>query len=182
MDAPTDEDLVKAAQKGDNEGLAALVDRHKRKIFHLAANFVRNRFELDDVCQDIFLKAYKNLGKYRADAPFEHWLTRIAVNTCYDHLRRRQRERDHVPLEDEPLALSDRRIEDDLSAREAREWLDRALSRLKPKERLVIVLLTLEEKSVQEAALLTGWSEGNVKVRLSRARKALKKALEVDDG
>ena len=64
------------------------------------------------------------------------------------------------------MALSDRRIQDDLSAREAREWLDRALSRLKPKERLVIVLLTLEEKSVQEAALLTGWSEGNVKVRL----------------
>ena len=182
MEAPTDENLVKAAIEGDNEGFAELVHRHKRKVFRLAANFARDGFELDDICQDIFLKAHKDLSKFRADAPFEHWLTKIAVNTCYDVLRRRKKEREHVPLEDEPLALSDRRIEDDRALREAKEWLDRALSRLKPEERLVITLLALEEKSVREAALMTGWSEGNVKVRLSRARKALKKMLEVDHG
>lgn len=182
MDAPTDEDLIEATLKGDGEGFAALVHRYKRKVFHLAANFARDRFELDDVCQDVFLKAYKNLGKFRNDAPFEHWLTRIAVNACYDLLRTRQRDCDHVPLEDAPSSLADRHTEDALSAHEAREWLDRALSRLKPEDRLVITLLELEEKTVHEVARLTGWSEGNVKVRLFRARRALKKMLGVDDG
>lgn len=182
MDAPTDAELIDATLKGDNNGFAALVHRYKGKIFRLAANFARDRFELDDVCQDVFLNAYKNLGKFRKDAPFEHWLTRIAVNTCYDLLRRRQRSFDHVPLERAPAAMVDHRSQDDLSAHEAKEWLDRALSRLKPDERLVITLFELEEKSVHEVAVLTGWSEGNVKVRLFRARKALKKMLEADDG
>jgi len=106
MDAPTDEDLVKAAVEGDNEGFTELVHRHKRKVFRLAANFAQDVFELDDICQDIFVKVHKNLGKFRAEAPFEHWLTRIAVNTCYDLLRKRQRERDHVPLEEGSFALS----------------------------------------------------------------------------
>ena len=86
------------------------------------------------------------------------------MNTCYDLLRTRQRDRDHVPLEDVPASLADRHTEDALSAREAREWLDRALSRLKPEERLLITLLELEEKTVHEVARLTGWSEGNGKV------------------
>jgi len=182
MDAPTDEDLIEATLKGDGEGFATLVHRYKRKVFRLAANFARDRFELDDVCQDVFLKAYENLGKFRNDAPFEHWLTRIAVNTCYDLLRKRQRDCERVPLEDGPSSPADRHAEDALSAQEAREWLDRALSRLKPEDRLVITLFELEEKTVHEVARLTGWSEGNVKVRLFRARKALKGMLGVDDG
>lgn len=181
MDAPTDEDLIRATLNGHRERFATLVHRHKRKVFHLAAHFARDRFELDDLCQEVFLKAYKNLSRFRSDAPFEHWLTRITVNTCYDLLRRRQKDGDHVPLEDAPLSLADSSAESDLRAQEAREWLNGALLRLTPEERLVITLCALEEKSVQEVAHLTGWSEGNVKVRLFRARQALKNMLGVDD-
>ncbi len=180
MDAPTDEDLIRATLNGDRDGFAALVHRHKRKVFHLAANFARDRFELDDLCQEVFLKAYKNLSRFRSDAPFEHWLTRITVNTCYDLIRKRQKERPQVSLDDAP-SLDDGDAQKDLAAHEAREWLGRALSRLKPEERLVITLCELEEKSLREAARLTGWSEGNVKVRLFRARQALKKMLGVDE-
>ena len=96
---PTDERLVKAALTGDDDAFSELVRRHKQKVFRLAARFVRDSEELDDICQEAFIKAYQSLSKFRGDAPFEHWITRIAVNTCYDSLRKQSRKRDNVPLD-----------------------------------------------------------------------------------
>ena len=172
-DEPTDERLVAATRAGDDEAFAALVARHKRRVFGIAARFARHAQELDDVAQEIFVKAYRNLAKFRGDAPFEHWLARIAVRSCYDLLRKKRREAVQVPLDSLELG-----VEDNLSAEQAREVLQFGLSRLDPAERLVITLLELEDKSVREIAELTGWTEGNVKVRAHRARQALKRVLE----
>src|SRR5512136_2524188 len=96
---PADEILVNEAIAGKDEAFVQLVSRYKRKVFSLGARFARDADELDDICQDVFIKIYENLGKFRNDAPFEHWLSRIAVRTCYDALRRRRRERGNVPLD-----------------------------------------------------------------------------------
>lgn len=84
-DTSADESLIKAVLSGDDEAFAELIRRHKRKIFSIVAKFARDDDELDDVSQEIFVKVYQGLNKYRGDAPFEHWLSKLAVNasmTC----------------------------------------------------------------------------------------------------
>jgi RNA polymerase sigma-70 factor (ECF subfamily) len=179
-ESPQDDDahLVTSAAAGDDRAFAELVTRYKRRVFRLAARFTRSEHELDDLCQEIFLKVYENLKQYRGDAPFEHWLSRIAVRTCYDALRKQRHEKRHLPLDDLASEPKDHRIDAQLSAAEARSVVMWAVARLKPEERLVITLMELEEKSVKEIAGLTGWTEINVKVRAWRARQALKRILE----
>ena len=172
-DEPADERLIQSTLAGDDEAFAELVRRHKRKVFATAARFARNDHELDDICQEIFVKAYQKLNSFRGEAPFEHWVSRIAVHTCYDFLRNTRRDRENVSLDGVEIGAPD-----NVSARDAAEVLQWAMARLSADERLVITLLELEEKSVRETAELTGWSESNVKVRAYRARQALKKILE----
>jgi RNA polymerase sigma-70 factor (ECF subfamily) len=181
IEGPTDERLIEATIYGDDEAFTELVRRHKRKVFRIVARFVRNDLELDDICQEIFIKVYQNLNKYRGDAPFEHWLSKIAVNACYDELRRQRREGYKVSLEDTTLSLKDP-VSEEISSGEAWEILKQALAKLRPDYQLVITLLSLEEKSVREISSMTGWSESKVKVRAFRARKELKRILEDNNG
>jgi RNA polymerase sigma factor (sigma-70 family) len=91
--------LIEAAVSGDDDSFAELVRRYKRMVLAMASRFTRDGHELDDLCQDIFIKVYENLAGFRGDAPFEHWLRRITVHASYDLLRKRRREL-LVPLED----------------------------------------------------------------------------------
>lgn len=179
-DTSVDERLIKAVLSGDDEAFAELIRRHKRKIFSIVAKFARDDDELDDISQEIFVKMYQGLNKYRGDAPFEHWLSKLAVNACYDMLRKRQRDANKVPLETVEFSLSSPDSQDRQS-RDAWYILRRAMTRLCPEDTMVITLLNLEEKSVREISDLTGWSESKVKVRAFRARKELKKILESSD-
>jgi RNA polymerase sigma-70 factor (ECF subfamily) len=179
---PNDERLIKAVLAGDDEAFSELVRRYKPKVFRLAARFVRDNDELDDICQEAFIKAYNNLQKFRGDAPFEHWLTKIAVNVCYDMLRKQSRKRDNVPLDSVGFSIGEPQSPSSSSGSEAWDILKNAFVKLRPEDRLVITLLNLEEKSVRETASLTGWSEANVKVRAFRARKELKRILEDERG
>jgi RNA polymerase sigma-70 factor (ECF subfamily) len=177
-DATSDERLVQATLAGDDGAFAELVARHKKRIFAMAARFTRNDHELDDVCQEIFVKAYRNLSSYRVEAPFEHWLSRVGVRACYDFLRKKKRHSHDVSLEDGAGELADARAHRDRQSAEAADLLEFALPQLSADERLVVTLLELEEKSVREVAELTGWSEANVKVRAHRARRSLRNILE----
>jgi len=174
----SDDHLIMAILTGDDEAFSWLVARHKRRVFSLAARFARDRHELEDISQEVFIKAFENLKAFRHEAPFEHWLSRITVRACYDFLRRIRREKSHTSLEDLVYELRDQTHEARQAAREAHELLAWAMSKMRPEERLIITLLELEEKPVSEIAELTGWSESNVKVRAFRARQALKTILE----
>ena len=172
----TDEELIRSALNGGDASFAELVQRHKGRVFGMAARFVNDAHQLDDIAQEIFIRAWRNLAKFRADAPFEHWLSRIATRACYDFLRGKKRRENPVPLDEQrDSGIAE---EADSAAADARETLALAMQKLSPEERLVITLTELEEKSVREAAELTGWSESNVKVRAFRARQSLKKILE----
>ncbi len=177
-DSLSDEQLVEATPTGDDQAFSELSRRHKGRVFGLAARFAGNSAELEDICQDVFVQIYFKLRQYRHDSPFEHWVLRITTHKCYDYLRRRRRTSGNVSIEamlesgHEPSAPQHPDPHPDL------EILHSALAQLSPKERLVITLLELEETSVREIAGLTGWSEGNVKVRAFRARTALRKLME----
>ena len=177
----SDESLISATLAGDEGAFSLLVTRYKRRIFGLAARFARDSDEVEDICQEVFIKAFENLAAFRHDAPFEHWLTRIAVRTSQDALRRRRREKGQSGFDDYVFEVRDYAAEARHEARLARELLKWALSRLKEEERIVITLLELEGYSVREISSLTGWSESNVKVRAHRARQVLKRVLEESD-
>lgn len=181
MNELPDECLIEAALGGDDEAFIRLVGKHKRRVIGLAAHFTQIKDELDDICQDVFIKIYKNLQTYKKDAPFEHWLSRITVNTCYDALRKRKLTITNTSsMYNLTFDIADPSSENRQAAEEAYHILSRGLAKLKAPERLIITLLELEEKSIREVADLTGWSESKIKVRAFRARKALKKILEDD--
>lgn len=173
-----DDQLVDATLAGDDHAFAELTRRHKSRVFGVASRFARDAAELEDICQDVFVQAYFKLRQFRRDSPFEHWILRITTYKCYDYLRKRRRDRAGVSVDVmlesgyEPSAPEAPAPHPDL------ERLHAALAQLSPKERLVITLLELEERSVQEIAGLTGWSESNVKVRAFRARAALRQLME----
>lgn len=174
---PSDEDLVCQTLSGDDGAFAELARRHRDRLGRMAWRFAAGRAEAEDLVQEMFLRAWHKLRQFRGEVPFEHWLSRLAIRQCYDLLRQRQRNREDTlePEHWESLReLATRTEEPDA----AREWLDLAMRRLQPEERLVITLLELEERSVRDVSALTGWSEANVKTRAFRARQKLKTLLE----
>ena len=174
----TDEALVAATLGGDDDAFAEIVRRYKRRVFASAARFARDDHQLDDIAQEVFVRAFRHLGKFRGDAPFEHWLSRIIVSACYDFLRKERRTREHVALDAIEYEVRDLTIDSAIAAGRARELLAFAMSRLTPDDQLILTLCEIEDRSVRDVAELTGWSEGNVKVRAFRARQNLKKILE----
>ncbi|WP_052278996.1 RNA polymerase sigma factor [Solidesulfovibrio magneticus] len=172
--------LARAAFEGDQQAFAALVVRHGPGVAHLASRFCRDPAGVEDLAQEVFVKAYLNLGGLRDWGMFRGWLHRIAANTCIDWLRRRKIEDGLVGgLED---TLPDEGEAARREAREARRRLEAAMAVLGPKDRLLVALLGLEGKSVEEVAALTGLTRVNVKVRAFRARRKLKAFLEKDHG
>ena len=169
---------MEATLAGDDDAFAELTRRHKSRVFGVAARFAGNAAELEDICQEVFVQAYFKLRQYRRESPFAHWVLRITTHKCYDYLRKRRRSGITLSVDAmlesgyEPSAPEPSSPHPDL------ERLHAALAELSPKERLVITLLELEERSVQEIAGLTGWSVANVKVRAFRARAVLRKLME----
>ena len=133
--------------------------------------------------QEVWLKAFQKLSSYRAEAPFEHWLMRLAVHTCYDFLRVHQRNRETTfsELSEPEEDWLDRFVSLPTAASEnadaARLLVERVLERLSAPARLIITLLEIEERPVKEISRLTGWSVPLVKVRAFRARAEMRKVL-----
>lgn len=172
--------LVRAARNGDGRAFAELVRRHKGAVLRLAARFARTRGEVEDLGQETFFKAYRELDGFRGEASFGTWLRKVAVSCCLNALRR---DRNTPSLGgDLDFEIVDESGPRALAAIEARETLDRLMERLDPKDRLIITLLELEGESVEQTAMLTGLSQVNVRVRAHRARARLRKLVEASHG
>ena len=178
LDGLDDALLARAAAQGDQRAFAALVSRHRAGIEHLVSRFCQDADGMEDLAQEVFIKAYFNLGALRNESVFRGWLHRIAANTCIDWLRRRKAE-DGL-LDGLVPTMPDEREEARAEAREARRRLEAAMAVLGPRDRRLLALLGLEGKSVEEVADLTGLTRVNVKVRAFRARRKLKAFLEKD--
>jgi RNA polymerase sigma-70 factor (ECF subfamily) len=180
---PADADLIAAVLAGDTASFEPLVQKYSPRIFAMARRYARREDEVEDVAQEIWSKAYQRLASFRGEAPFEHWLMRLAVRTCYDFLRRHQRNRESsftelTETENEWLdrfVAAPKETSEDADA--ARQLVQRILDELSPDARLVITLLEIEERSIKEIAQLTGWSPTLVKVRAFRARAKMKGIL-----
>jgi len=180
--ASQDWDLVQRCLQGDSMAFADLVRRYERLVFRIAGGFLRDRGEVEDVAQEAFLKAYEALSGFRAGAPFGPWIAQIATRTCYDRLRARQR-RGEVAWDDVSLTAQSAapsfaagRPADDTTA--ARDLAERALATLPPKDRQALMLADAMGHTAAEVGQMMGCTALAVRLRLHRARRAMRKAAE----
>ena len=178
-------ELVQAALQHDEEAARQLV----RRLYPLVAKMVRShrprRTSEEDLCQMIFIKIFQKLNQFSGKVPLEHWVSRVAVNTCLSQIEseRVRPELRHADLSEEEqavienLAVSSEELAPDRQLG-SRQLVEHLLEMLKPAERLVIDLLYLQGRSVEEIRQITGLGVAAIKVRAFRARKKMKAQLE----
>jgi len=179
----TEAELIAAVLKGETAQFEPLIQKYSPRVFATTRRYARRESEVEDIAQEVWLKAFQKLGSFRGDAPFEHWLMRLTVRTCYDFLRGHQRNRESSfseltePEDDwlERFVTQPETAGEDAAA--ARQLVQRLMEQLSPPARLIITLLEIEDRSVKEISSLTGWSVPLVKVRAFRARAEMRKLL-----
>jgi len=176
--------LVEAALQHDDEAARELV----RRLYPLVAKMVRahraRRTSEEDLCQMIFIKVFQKLSQFSGKVPLEHWVSRIAVNTCLNQIAA---EKVRPELRQADLSEEEQAVVENLAASSdelspglrfaSRQLVEHLLDHLNPAERLVIDLLYLQGRSVEEIRKITGWSTSLIKVRAFRARQKMKSQL-----
>lgn len=177
---------VAKVRAGDEEAARALMRHLHPLVLKLVRSHRAKRESEEDLVQAVFIKIFGKLDQFSGQVPLSHWVSRVAVNTCLNQISRERvrqevRYADLSEQEEEVVtALArDESIEAPDRAVASRELVERLMGRLAPEDRLVVQLLHLEERSVEEVRALTGWSTALVKVRAFRARAKLKKHLNL---
>ncbi|MBI5252461.1 MAG: RNA polymerase sigma factor [Desulfomonile tiedjei] len=180
VDGPLSSDMeeIRLSLDGDGAAYERLVGRYEKVISARMWRFTRDTFKHRELVQDVFVEAYLSLKTFRGKAPFEHWLSRIATTVGYRHWRTKIKERSNrtVPIEEWDQATWEE--PESMEPEKAAEILHSLLERLPPRDRLVLMLRHVENRSIEETAELTGWSRTMVKVQAWRARNKLKKLFE----
>lgn len=174
-----DRELVRRAQREDKEAFEELIRRHQHRVFAVAGGIVRRREDVEDVAQQVFVKAYFSLKRFDQRAAFSTWLYKITVNECWDMLRKRKvrplvYEADLSEEQARQVINSAEKGKDqpDISERlEARQRVERLLDGLDERDRLMLILKEVEGFSIEEIADVLDLNANTVKVRLFRARR-----------
>jgi len=176
--AEEDRNLVRQAQNGNDSAFEELVRRHQQRVFALVGGILRKREDVEDVAQQVFLKAFVSLKRFDQRSAFSTWLYKISVNECWDYLRKKKvrplvyesdlseeqvSRLDGVISQDRPLQAPSERAE-------AKELVERMLKRLPDQDRQLLLLKEVEGFSVEELAEILDLNVNTVKVRLFRAR------------
>lgn len=171
--------------KGDEDAARDLLRHFHPFVVRLVRSHLPRRTSEEDLTQMIFIRIFQNLDRYSGKVPLAHWISRVAVNVCLNELRSEKR-RPEWRLSDfdpetsaiiERLAYTETDFSSPEEERVAKELLNRMLAQLSPEDRLLVTLLHLEERSVQEIHQMTGWSRAAIRVRAFRARAKMKKML-----
>jgi RNA polymerase sigma-70 factor, ECF subfamily len=171
--------LVEAAREGDAQASHELYVRYRDRVFNLAAYTLGDRVQAEDVLQNVFMKAFRALSKFRCESSFATWLYRITINECHDHHRSRTAawvSFEEIQGSGEDLDQNSV-TEQSHARRESRAIIQQAVSQLPAKLRAVVALRYAEELSYEEIALVLGCAPGTVASRLSRALAELQSRL-----
>ncbi len=182
-----DYELVRSAQKGDQEAFGELVRKYQRKIYSLAWSISGNHTDADDLAQEVFLKTFRAIGKFRFQSGFYTWLYRIALNTIFTARKKLNKHR-HLELKPQllelqgspylPNSLQEGKGDRELHRKEMQAGLREALDSLSLKHRTVVVMHDIEGIPHNEIARIVSCSEGTVRSRLHYARKKLQQQLK----
>lgn len=182
MELDTDAALVRRAREGDYGAFEALFERYRTMAYRFAYQMVGRRDDAEDVVQEAFVRAYQNLHRYRDEAKFTTWLLRIVTNLCTDEARKHQR---RTALEQQESAgaldwMTIGEIDDpvqNLEEDRRKVALRKAMGALPAHHRTMIVLRDIEEKEYPEIAKIVGCTVGGAKLRVLRARRALRERI-----
>jgi RNA polymerase sigma-70 factor, ECF subfamily len=182
--AAVDEEIqwIKRAQQGDSEAFGALVQRYQSRVFSLVYHLVHRRDEVEDLAQEIFIKAFRGIRSYNFQSSFRTWLSRIGTNHCYDYLRHERASRVSYYWqmgEDRQQELESHvasQPKDDLNDEDRallRDLVEKLLDRASESDRQILILKELQDNSVEDIAAILNLKPTTVKVRLHRARKRM---------
>jgi RNA polymerase sigma-70 factor (ECF subfamily) len=179
--AVDDRELVRRAQKEDKEAFEELIRRHQNRVFAVAGGILRRREDVEDISQQVFVKAYFSLKRFDQRAAFSTWLYKITVNECWDLLRKKKvrplvYESDLSEEQAKQVAGSElaRDPQPDISERiQAREQVEQLLEGVDERDRLMLMLKEVEGFSIEEIADVMELNANTVKVRLFRARRRI---------
>ena len=173
-----DSELISQILNGNTNAFTFLVTRYQKLVVHIAGRLIQRQDEMEDVCQDVFLKVFQNLGKYRNECKLSTWIATIAYNTSINYLRKFKKGDEVNP--DDSVAL--RNLTDfrsaDYEKADLHRYIHEQIELLPVHYRTVLTLYYLDEFSYQEIEQITGMPEGTVKSYLFRAKALLKEKLK----
>ena len=179
--------LVTALTQGAEQAYEILIQRYQQPVYNLVCRLMNDPSDASDIVQEVFLKVFRNIGKFRGNSSLKTWIYRIAVNEAYNHRRwfaRHLRKEvalasdESAPSYADSLADPCRTPFDQAADHETRALVEAALEELNPKFRAAVVLRDIEDLSYDEIAAVLDISLGTVKSRILRGREALRKTLE----
>lgn len=181
----TDEELVEKVKKGDADVYEKIIQKYQSKVFGLIYNMTKNQNEIEDLAQEVFIKIYKNLGKFKGDSSLYTWIYKITVNLCLDEMKKRK----NVIYLDEKIEVDDGEVNGELPSedksqeelyeeKELQEKLHNCINKLPEKQRVMIVLRDIKGFSYEEISKITDVKLGTVKSQINRARLKLKELLD----
>ncbi|MFH2036025.1 MAG: sigma-70 family RNA polymerase sigma factor [Candidatus Zixiibacteriota bacterium] len=172
-------ELIDDILSGNSRAFEQLVKKYQRLVAHIVYKMIPEKDELEDLCQEVFVKVYQNLEKYRGDAKFSTWIGRITYNRCVDHLNRKQ-----IPVSDDDFENSLTYLPDDKSTPndnmekgQVSALIQQEVDSLPPQLGVIVVLYHLQEMSYAEIGKILDMPDGTVKSYLFRGRKLLKERL-----
>lgn len=176
---------LERVRRQDQSAARELVEHLYPLVIRIVRSHLPRRVSEEDLAQEIFLKMFTRLAQYQGAVPFPHWVSRIAVTTCIDHLRAQKRRPEFrwADLSETEAEVLDNVItnENDVAANDAmasHELVHKLIAQLKPDDQLVVRMLDLEQKTIAEIAQITGWNQSLIKVRAFRARRKLQKLFQ----
>ena len=173
-----DSELISQILNGNMNAFTFLVNRYQKLVVHITGRLIQRHDELEDVCQEVFLKVYQNLGKYRNECKLSTWIATIAYNTSINYLRKFKKGDEVNPDDSAALRNLTEYRSDEFEKADLHRYLREQIELLPVQYRTVITLFHLEEFSYQEIEQITGMPEGTIKSYLFRAKALLKEKLK----
>lgn len=179
MTDASDQYLINQIIEGNTNSFAVLVDRYKNMVFSLTLKMIKNREEAEEVAQDVFVKVYNSLVKFKGESKFSTWIYKVAFNTCLDHLKKHKRS-GQIFVDNEISDIQIASLENsynELEEIERKEKIQKCLDLLPSEDSFLLTLFYFEEQSLEEIAKVINSNANNVKVKLYRSRVKLASLL-----
>jgi len=175
MDINIDQHIINQILNGDTQAFSILVDRYKDLVFNIALRMLKQREEAEEVAQDVFVKVFNSLSKFKGDSKLSTWIYKVAYNSCLDVIKKNKRRQQEIEIDkfdNFDIVVLDNAF-DKLVEEDKNKAIKQCIEQLYAEDNMILTLYYFEELSLQEISEIINISPNTVKVKLHRARKRL---------